>query len=82
MNNVEMCFRSGKVLQSEIIQSEMKRVSAGEPLPKSVHAVEEDLRDFLQKERGFSDRRVQRALDRLTGVARLRSSSQPTLFDF
>ena len=53
-----------------------------EPLPKSVHAVEEDLRDFLQKERGFSDGRVQRALDRLTSVARLRSKSQPTLFDF
>ena len=56
--------------------------TTGEPLPQSVHAVEEDLRDFLQKERGFSEGRVQRALDRLTSVARLRSSSQPTLFDF
>ncbi|GIS92037.1 MAG: hypothetical protein CM1200mP21_03320 [Candidatus Poseidoniales archaeon] len=60
----------------------LEHPTTGEPLPKSVHAVEEDLREFLQKERGFSDRRVQRALDRLTGVARLRSSSQPTLFDF
>jgi flap endonuclease-1 len=51
-------------------------------LPRSTHAVEEDLWAFLQDERGFSERRVQRALDRLTGVARLRSSSQPTLFDF
>ena len=51
-------------------------------LPHSTHAVEEDLWAFLQDERGFSERRVQRALDRLTSVARLRSSSQPTLFDF
>ena len=51
-------------------------------LPPSTHAVEEDLRAFLQDERGFSEGRVQRALDRLTGVAKLRSSSQPTLFDF
>ena len=51
-------------------------------LPHSTHAVEEDLRAFLQDERGFSEGRVQRALDRLTGVAKLRSSSQPTLFDF
>ena len=60
----------------------LEHPTTGEPLPQSTHAVEEDLRDFLQKERGFSERRVQRALDRLTGVARLRSSSQPTLFDF
>ena len=51
-------------------------------LPHSTHAVEEDLRTFLQEERGFSEGRVQRALDRLTGVARLRSKSRPTLFDF
>ena len=51
-------------------------------LPRSTHAVEEDLRTFLQDERGFSEGRVQRALVRLTGVAKLRSSSQPTLFDF
>ena len=60
----------------------LEHPTTGEPLPQSVHAVEEDLRDFLQKERGFSEGRVQRALDRLTSVARLRSSSQPTLFDF
>ena len=60
----------------------LEHPTTGEPLPQSTHAVEENLRDFLQKERGFSERRVQRALDRLTGVARLRSSSQPTLFDF
>jgi hypothetical protein len=51
-------------------------------LPAPTKAVEEGLRSFLQEERGFSEGRVQRALDRLTSVARLRSSSQPTLFDF
>ena len=60
----------------------LEHPTTGEPLPQSTHAVEEDLRDFLQMERGISERRVQRARDRLTGVARLRASSQPTLFDF
>lgn len=45
-------------------------------------AVEEKLRTFLVEERGFSEGRIQRALDRLSSVARLRSSSQPTLFEF
>ena len=60
----------------------LEHPTTGEPLPQSTHAVEEGLRDFLQRECGFSERRVQRALDRLISVARLRSSSQPTLFDF
>jgi len=50
--------------------------------PKAQRAVEEDLRAFLQEERGFSERRVDRALNRLADAGRLRSSSQPSLFDF
>ena len=50
--------------------------------PKAQRAVEEDLRAFLQEERGFSGRRVDRALNRLADAGRLRSSSQPSLFDF
>lgn len=53
-----------------------------EPLPESGRAVEKDLRDFLQGEYGFSDGRLQRALDRLANSNRLKSDSQPTLFDF
>ncbi len=53
-----------------------------EPLPESGRAVEKDLRDFLQGECGFSDGRLQRALDRLANSNRLKSDSQPTLFDF
>ena len=51
-------------------------------LPKPEKAVEEGLRAFLQEERGFSDRRLNRALARLSKAGRLRSASQPTLFDF
>ena len=53
-----------------------------EPLPESQRAVEEDLRSFLQEERGFSERRMERALNRLAEAGRLKSSSQPSLFDF
>ena len=53
-----------------------------EPLPEARRAVEEDLRSFLQAGRGFSDRRLDRALNRLADAGRLRSSSQPSLFDF
>ena len=51
-------------------------------LPEAQRAVEEDLRGFLQEERGFSERRVDRALNRLAEAGRLKSSSQPSLFDF
>lgn len=51
-------------------------------LPEPTKAVEEGLRSFLQEERGFSGRRMDRALDRLSKAGRLRSASQPTLFDF
>jgi len=53
-----------------------------DPIPESKRAVEEDLRDFLQGEFGFSDGRMKRALDRLSIANRLKSESQPTLFDF
>tara|TARA_Y100001970_G_scaffold267978_1_gene358693 strand:- start:1114 stop:2109 length:996 start_codon:yes stop_codon:yes gene_type:complete len=53
-----------------------------DPIPESKRAVENDLRDFLQGEFGFSDGRIKRALDRLATANRLKSDSQPTLFDF
>tara|TARA_B110000014_G_scaffold164303_1_gene116043 strand:- start:285 stop:1292 length:1008 start_codon:yes stop_codon:yes gene_type:complete len=53
-----------------------------EPIPESRPAIEEDLVQFLQKEWGFSDARIKRALDRLSSVGKLRSKSRPTLFDF
>ena len=51
-------------------------------LPEPTKAVEEGLRSFLQGERGCSERRMDRALGRLSKAGRLRSASQPTLFDF
>jgi len=53
-----------------------------EPPPGPEKAVEEDLRGFLQEDRGFSDRRLDRALGRLAKAGRLRSASQPSIFDF
>ena len=51
-------------------------------LPESSRAVEEQIRRFVQKDRGFSEGRTKRALERLASVGRLRSESKPTLFDF
>ena len=51
-------------------------------VPMSRPAVEEDLIQFLQIERGFGEGRMKRALDRLSSVGKLRSKSRPTLFDF
>ena len=56
--------------------------TGGSPIPPSKKAAEEGLRSFLQEERGFSDRRMKRALDRLSSAGRLKSESRPTLFDF
>ena len=53
-----------------------------DPVPMSRPAVEEDLIQFLQIERGFGEGRMKRALDRLSSVGKLRSKSRPTLFDF
>jgi flap endonuclease-1 len=53
-----------------------------DPIPNATRAVEQDLRDFLQGECGFSDGRLQRALDRLATANHLKSDNQPTLFDF
>ena len=52
------------------------------PVPMSRPAVEEDLIQFLQIERGFGEGRMKRALDRLNSVGKLSSKSRPTLFDF
>ncbi|HIG33929.1 MAG TPA: flap structure-specific endonuclease [Candidatus Poseidoniales archaeon] len=60
----------------------MEHPVGDEPLPEAQRAVEEDLRSFLQVRRGFSDRRLNRAVNRLADAGRLRSSSQPSLFDF
>jgi len=60
----------------------MEHPVGDEPLPEAQRAVEEDLRSFLQEERGFSERRMERALNRLAEAGRLKSSSQPSLFDF
>ncbi|HJL55099.1 MAG: hypothetical protein QGH57_03795 [Candidatus Thalassarchaeaceae archaeon] len=60
----------------------MEHPADSAPLPDSAMAVEEGLRSFLQGERGFSERRMDRAINRLSKAGRLRSVSQPTLFDF
>tara|TARA_B000000557_G_scaffold247093_1_gene230677 strand:+ start:1149 stop:2156 length:1008 start_codon:yes stop_codon:yes gene_type:complete len=55
----------------------------GDSTPTSTsRAVEEGMREFLQEGRGFSERRVDRAINRLAEAGRLSSSSQPSLFDF
>ena len=60
----------------------MEHPVGDEPIPEARRAVEESLRSFLQEERGFSERRMERALNRLAEAGRLKSSSQPSLFDF
>ena len=51
------------------------------PLPKSSKSIEEKLTDFA-KSRGFGENRIKRAITRLANANRLKSDSQPTLFDF
>jgi flap endonuclease-1 len=51
------------------------------PLPISVKSIEEKLIIFA-KSRGFSEKRISRAVNRLANANRLKSDSQPTLFDF
>ncbi|MDG1524619.1 MAG: hypothetical protein P8Q90_00915 [Candidatus Thalassarchaeaceae archaeon] len=51
-------------------------------LPTSGMADEDGLRKFLIEERDFSDRRVDRALERMKGAGRMRTKGQSTLFDF
>jgi flap endonuclease-1 len=51
-------------------------------LPQKNMADETMLREFLQTERGFSDARMKRALDRLKGAGRLRDFGQTSIFDF
>lgn len=60
----------------------MDHPTSDAPLPDPRRAVEQDLRGFLQDERGFSEGRVDRALNRLADAGRLRSANQPSLFDF
>ncbi len=51
-------------------------------LPEHTIANEKSLREFLQEEMGFSERRLTRALDRLRDAGRLKQAGQTTLFDF
>jgi len=67
---------------SEIRSLFLEHPVGPDPLPESTKAVEEDMRGFLQDERGFSEQRMRRALDRLGSVGKLRSKSRPTLLDF
>lgn len=51
-------------------------------IPSKNMANEKELRRFLQEERGFSDARLKRALDRLKSAGRLRDPEQASIFDF
>ena len=51
-------------------------------LPPSGMVDEGALRKFLIDERDFSERRVERALDRMKGAGRMLTKGQSTLFDF
>ena len=51
------------------------------PLPESSKSIEENIQVFA-KSRGFSEKRISRAVTRLANANRLKSESQPTLFDF
>ncbi len=51
-------------------------------LPQSGMADEAGLRKYLQDERGFSEQRIVRALDRMAKAGRLRKAGQSTLLDF
>lgn len=51
------------------------------PLPESSKSIEENIRIFAIS-RGFSEKRIVRAVTRLANANRLKSESQPTLFDF
>ena len=51
-------------------------------LPNAGMTDEKNLRKFLQEERGFSEKRMTRALNRLKSVGKLRNTGQSSLFDF
>ena len=51
------------------------------PLPRPSKSIEDNLSTFA-KSRGFSEKRISRAITRLANANRLKSDSQPTLFDF
>jgi flap endonuclease-1 len=51
-------------------------------LPESGMADEDGLKQFLIDDRDFSERRVDRALERMKGAGRMRTRGQSTLFDF
>ena len=81
----EVCKEKGHEIPEDI--DEIRNIFHNHPigtnsLPQKNMANEEKLREFLQKERGFSDARMKRALDRLKSAGRLRDSGQTSIFDF
>ena len=91
VNNVESCQDTLDVIELDGASNrgidEIREIFHNHPinvdaLPPSGIVNEKDLRRFLQDERGFSDARLKRALDRMKGVGRLRESGQSSLFDF
>ena len=66
----------------EIRQLFLAHPTGDEPLPAAGMADEPRLRELLQEGHQFSERRIQRALDRLAEVGRVRQSGQTSLFDF
>ena len=81
----EVCKEKGHEIPENI--DEIRNIFHNHPigtnsLPQKNMANEEKLREFLQKERGFSDARMKRALDRLKSAGRLRDSGQTSIFDF
>lgn len=66
----------------EVRQLFLAHPTGDDPLPAARMADEPLLRELLQEGRQFSDRRIQRALDRLSEVGRVRQAGQTSLFDF
>ena len=56
--------------------------ACNEPLPASGMCDEEGLREMLVEGHDFSERRIERALNRLDSGGRLRQGGQTSLFDF
>ncbi len=66
----------------EIRQLFLAHPTGDEPLPAAGMADEPRLRELLQEGHQFSERRIQRALDRLAEAGRVRQAGQTSLFDF
>ena len=81
----EVCAAKDKEVPErldEIRQLFLSHPAGDEPLPAAGMADEGRLRELLQEGHQFSERRIQRALDRLAGVGRVRQAGQTSLLDF